>query len=331
MSSEKPGGNKEDWREQFRREQEEARKRLAEEKQRAKDDFNRIKEEAKRAQGSRVPRDAPPGEHSGENTNFEKELERDAAHPEENDLTNRILKEARNIVSDWQKDLLFFGPARTHYNISYYTQDVRVLLEKLSQFGKAQQELEMRFFSESKLRIRQIANSRQKELFSQWHRASLDFIAGVFRDVTEKIRQTQDAMGRVLREEEARRQGQRPPPGGGGRSAGERPGPRQAPRPEAPSAESGQSEEEKAIGRVMNEFGLSRTEYDLIINIRQLQGMPDPQFRTLVSRVFGTGDIKESYRELARKLHPDKGKTGRGERFRVITTLYDEYKRRTEK
>ena len=318
----------EEFKERLRKQNEELRARLKKMKEEQQAQWEKIKEEAKKRTGGDQS-SAGQGEkkpQSGDGK-FEKEWEHDAISPETSPFILNLLAEAREKASAYPGDLLFNRTERSRYTVDMMREDTLKLMSSTQFLSRLHDVFTGRIMEEVKMRNLRATEQRHREFIRTWYIKGLDLLRSEFSRHTQRLLNLQEEMRRVVLENATRGGGSEnePQQPGGGR---QRPGGDEGPRPGTPD----QRQEGDAIKRVMNEFKISRAEYDLIIG--RIEAIPYPQFMGLVERVFGTQErkgIDAAYRMLAQKLHPDKGKTNRGERFKILSVLYNEYKRRVGK
>ncbi|OGE94527.1 MAG: hypothetical protein A3B10_00870 [Candidatus Doudnabacteria bacterium RIFCSPLOWO2_01_FULL_44_21] len=318
----------EEFRERIRKQEEGFRKRLREQEEEFRKRQEKAKEEAKKRTGgdqsSAGQNEKKPQSGDGE---FEREWEQDAASPEASPFILNLLAKAREKASAYPGDLLFNKTERSHYTMDMMRNDTLKLISIAQSLSGLHDIFTGRIMEEAKMRNLRATEQRHRELIRTWYMKGLDIFRDEFSRQRQRLSDLQEEMRRVVLENVARGGGHEnePQQPGGGR---QRPGGNEGPRPGAPD----QGQESDAIQRVINEFKISRAEYDLIIG--RIEAIPHLQFMSLVERVFGTQDreaVDTAYRMLAKKFHPDKGKTNKGERFKVLSVLYNEYKRRVGK
>ncbi|GEM_PF-4855906 len=318
----------EEFKERLRKQNEELHARLKKMKEEQRAQWEKIKEEAKKRTGGDQS-SAGQGEkkpQSGDGK-FEKEWEQDAASPETSPFILNLLAEAREKASAYPGNLLFNRTERSRYTTDMMHKDTLKLLSSTRSLSGLHDVFTGRIMEEAKIRNFRATEQRHREFIRTWYMKGLDLFRDEFFRYRQRLLNLQEEMRRVVLENATRGGGRvsEPQQPGGGR---QRPSGNEGPRPGAPD----HGQESDAIQRVMNEFKINRAEYDLIIG--RIGSMPIPQFMGLIERVFGSRDreaVDTAYRMLAKKLHPDKGKTNRGERFKVLNALYNEYRKRVGK
>ena len=318
----------EEFKERLRKQNEELHARLKKMKEEQRAQWEKIKEEAKKRTGGDQSSEGRNEKNTQSSDNrFEKEWERDAASPEMSPFILNLLAEAREKALAYPGDLLFNRTERSRYTMDMMREDTLKLLSRTQSLSGLHDIFTRRIMEEVKARNLRATEQRHKELIRAWYTKGLDLLQSEFSRHRQRLLNLQEEMRRVVLGNVTRGGGREnePQQPGGGR---QRPGGNEGTRPGAPD----QRQESDAIQRVMNEFKISRAEYDLVIG--RIGAIPNPQFMGLVVRIFGTQDRKgvdAAYRMLAQKFHPDKGKTNRGERFKILSVFYNEYKRRVGK